>query len=326
MTNTGICKDHVGNEAAPVTVSGIDIDKTKPSILATVTPASPDGDNGWYKTAVTVQFSCMDALSGLAQDGSWSNTFNTDGTFGPFNSDPCVDKAGNTADAVSIGAIQIDRTPPVFGACSNDSFPYGSGMQTVSITASDALSGLDTAGSTLTGNVDTTNLGTNSVTFTAKDLAGNIKTQACTYRVDSMSQVKQKVLADLQALLPTLTKPASDKVKSAIDHLKKSLNPKFWVDGLHLSISYGKTVFDEEKKAVHDLEDVNPPLAAITSAINSLVAVDRTLATVAIAESTKKPSDIQKARQELANGDADRANGKFEEAVGHYKNAWDLAT
>jgi len=77
---------------------------------------------------------------------------------------------------------------------------------------------------------------------------------------------------------------------------------------------------------VYDLEDVNPPLVVTTNAINSLVADDRTLATVAIAESTKKPSDIQKAQQELAKGDADRANGKFEEAVGHYKTAWDLAT
>jgi hypothetical protein len=34
----------------------------------------------------------------------------------------------------------------------------------------------------------------------------------------------------------------------------------------------------------------------------------------------------QKANDEIAKGDADRAAGKFEEAVGHCKNAWDLAT
>ncbi len=326
VTNTGTCKDNVGNEAAPATVSGINIDKTQPIITSSVTPESPNGSNGWYTTAVTVAFSCTDALSGLAQDGSSSETFNTDGSFGPFDSDPCVDKADNTADAVSINAIQIDQTPPVFGACSGDSFPYGSGAQTVSVTASDALSGLDAAGSTLTGSVDTNNLGANLVTFTAKDWAGNTEAQTCTYQVDSMNQVKQQVLAELQALLPALAKPASDKVKNAIDHLTKSLNPKFWVDGVHLSISYGKTVFDEEKKTVHELEDVNPPLVVTTNAISSLVAVDRTLATVAIAESTKKPADIQKAQQELTKGDADRADGKFEEAVGHYKTAWDLAT
>ena len=138
------------------------------------------------------------------------------------------------------------------------------------------------------------------------------------------NDVKDVVLAQLQALLPTLTKPNSDKVKSAIDHLKKSMNPKFWVDGVHLTKD-GKTVFDEEKKAVHELENVSPR-SLVQGAIDALVADDRTLATIAISESTKPAGDITKANNEIAKGDTDRANGKYEEAIGHYKNAWDLAT
>jgi len=140
----------------------------------------------------------------------------------------------------------------------------------------------------------------------------------------SLNAVKQDVLADLQGLLPTLTKPNSDKVKSAIDHLQKSLNPKFWIDGTHLSKD-GKTVFDEEKKAVHSLEEV-VPRSLVQSSINALVADDRSLATTAIAASTKPAGDISKANAEIAKGDTDNANGKYEEAIGHYKNAWDLAT
>jgi hypothetical protein len=147
---------------------------------------------------------------------------------------------------------------------------------------------------------------------------------AAQFNFTDPNDVKDVVLAQLQALLPTLTKPNSDKVKSAIDHLKKSMNPKFWVDGVHLTQS-GKTVFDEEKKSVHELENVSPR-SLVQSAIDALVADDRTLASIAISESTKPAGDITKANNEIAKGDTDRANGKYEEAIGHYKNAWDLAT
>jgi hypothetical protein len=135
---------------------------------------------------------------------------------------------------------------------------------------------------------------------------------------------KLAVLADLQALLPALTKPNADKVKSAIEHLQKSLNPKFWADGDHLTMD-GKPVFDEEKKSVHSLEEV-VPRSLVIGAIESLVADDRALAMTAIAESTKSTNDIAKAQQEIAKGDTDAAIGKYEEAINHYKNAWDLAT
>ena len=138
------------------------------------------------------------------------------------------------------------------------------------------------------------------------------------------NDIKDVVLANLQALLPTLEKPNSDRVKNAIDHLKKSMNPKFWVDGAHLTKD-GKPVFDEEKKTVHELEYVSPR-SLVQSAIDALVADDRALATIAISESTKSANDITKANNEIAKGDADNANGKYEEAIGHYKNAWDLAT
>jgi hypothetical protein len=140
-----------------------------------------------------------------------------------------------------------------------------------------------------------------------------------------MNEAVKAALADLQGYLPGLSKPASDKVKSAIAHLTRSLNTKYWNDGLHLS-KEGKPALDEIKAAVHDLEAIAPPIYVASTGIDALLAAARTLAQVAIRESTKGATDIQKANGELAKGDADAAASKFEEAAGHFKNAWDLAT
>ena len=51
------------------------------------------------------------------------------------------------------------------------------------------------------------------------------------------------------------------------------------------------------------------------------MAADRLLATRAIAEGGT-PNDLAEANNELAQGDADRNNGKFDKAIDHYKNAW----
>jgi len=136
--------------------------------------------------------------------------------------------------------------------------------------------------------------------------------------------IKAQVLASLQALLPSLAKPNSDKVKAAIDQLNKSLNPRYWRDDLHLTAE-GKPVFDAEKRAVHSLEEVIPR-SLVLNAIQLLVAADRLLAATAIGESTKSAADIAKAREQLAKGDAKVAIGKFEEAFNYYKTAWDLAS
>ncbi|MGI0018882.1 MAG: hypothetical protein ACREAY_00260, partial [Nitrososphaera sp.] len=59
---TGTAVDYADNSAS-VTVNGISIDKTAPTISGSATP-SPNG-NGWNKTPVNVHFTCDDALSGV---------------------------------------------------------------------------------------------------------------------------------------------------------------------------------------------------------------------------------------------------------------------
>ncbi len=53
----------------------------------------------------------------------------------------------------------------------------------MSVTASDPGSGVDTAGSTLSGTVNTSTVGTKTVNYTAKDNLGNTDTKSCNYSV-----------------------------------------------------------------------------------------------------------------------------------------------
>ena len=60
-------------------------------------------------------------------------------------------------------------------------------------------------------------------------------------------------------LLNELTPTGNDKddkaIQKAIEAIDKSLSPDQWLDDSHLS-SKGKKVFDEEKKAVNELQKV----------------------------------------------------------------------
>jgi hypothetical protein len=303
-------------------------DVIAPTFVGSASP--PPNAFGWNNTPVSVTFTCVDnpGGSGLGPNsiGSISSVLTAEGLDQSFSvGGYCVDRSGNVAAPATMHGINIDLTPPLFAGCFDQSLRYGNGVHPVSTWAYDWLSGIDEAASTFAGTVDTNVTGMTFVTFTAKDKAGNSATESCGYLVSTMNEAVKAALADLQGYLPGLSKPASDKVKSAIAHLTRSLNTKYWNDGLHLS-KEGKPALDEIKAAVHDLEAIAPPIYVASTGIDALLAAARTLAQVAIRESTKGATDIQKANGELAKGDADAAASKFEEAAGHFKNAWDLAT
>jgi len=101
------------------------------------------------------------------------------------NTGSCTDKAGNIADSATVSGINIDKTPPTFGACpAGGPFLLNSGLQSVGpISVDAAISGLSEGLSTLTGSVDTSTIGSRIVTFTAVDNAGNTDTKNCSYSV-----------------------------------------------------------------------------------------------------------------------------------------------
>jgi hypothetical protein len=144
---------------------------------------------------------------------------------------------------------------------------------------------------------------------------------------------KQDVLDELIALRATVTdKQDGNKLDEAIKHLEKSLTPAWWTDDAHLQVKDGEKVFNEEKDAVNQLRDLikdkKSSISDMTlqSFVDRIVAVDRLLAVVAIADATGGDSkDIAKANDELGKGDNETAKGKYDSAIEHYRNAWKFA-
>jgi hypothetical protein len=142
--------------------------------------------------------------------------------------------------------------------------------------------------------------------------------------------IKQNVLDDLTVLRATVTdKQDGKKLDEAIKHLTKSLNPDLWVDETHLQPKHGDKVFQEEKDAIVKLLELlkdkksTIPDATLQGFINRLVSADKLLASTAISDAAGGDAKkIDKANEELSKGDARALDGKFVDAIEHYRNAW----
>ena len=171
----------VSTEGASQPVSGTAFDNADNSASAN-TPwieqdrAEHHGDpqplansNGWNNTNVTVNFSCSDALSGVAACPP-SQTVSTEGAAQSV-SGTVFDKAGNSASA-TVASINVDKTAPVVSVSGvTNGGTYVEGGYSASCSTSDALSGVATSAT-----VSTAGGPTGSVTLTctgATDRAGN---------------------------------------------------------------------------------------------------------------------------------------------------------
>ena len=180
---TGTAADTADNSAS-TTVSGISIDKTKPTLTGTASP-QPNG-NGWNNSDVTITWTCSDALSGLNSTCPSDNTITTEGS-GQSASASISDKAGNSTNAI-VGNVNIDKTAPSVAITSpTNSASISSATTAVSGTASDSVSavasvkvnGQATSYDSLTGEFSIASVsltcGANTITAEAVDLAGNTK-------------------------------------------------------------------------------------------------------------------------------------------------------
>ncbi len=163
----GTATDKAGNLAS-VTVSGINIDKTPPSVIGAA--ATSPNANGWYNKNVAVHFSASDSLSGI-------DTITPDAIISTEGTDQSVvgavtDKAGNSA-SITVSGINIDKTPPVISGAAT-TLPNSNGWYNSSVivnfTASDSLSGVSTVTPESTISTEGTD---QSVTGTATDRADN---------------------------------------------------------------------------------------------------------------------------------------------------------
>jgi hypothetical protein len=162
---------------------------------------------------------------------------------------------------------------------------------------------------------------------------------------DTPRGAKLIVVDNLQRLLPTGDKKTDHRIEEAIEHIQKSLNidPKdggqwkkheLWLDDTHLDSKHGKKVFDEEKKAVHELMKIDTP--DVSAEINALVAADEALAQTAIDDAIDgggDQKDIEKAYKELEKAQEELDHTKkdgtpdphYDKAIDHYKKAWEHA-
>lgn len=179
--------DKAGNTSAPASVTGIKIDRTAPVITGRPT-TTPNAD-GWYRTAVTVDFTCTDAVSGVAQCPT-SAVVGTDGANQSVTSGAGRDLADNTSTA-TVAGLNIDASAP--STTSNNQCVKANGYctgssATVVLTATDqtGLSGVKeiryrvgggseqvTTGSSASVTVPLDGSGNATVTYWAVDKAGN---------------------------------------------------------------------------------------------------------------------------------------------------------
>jgi hypothetical protein len=147
---TGTATDNAGHSAS-YAVGGINIDKTAP--VTSYSPAGLLGNNGWYRSSVSVTLSASDATSGVehteySMDNAVWMVYS-----GPFTvSDEgstaiyyrSVDQAGNK-EPVKSATITIDRTEPT-AVCSLSGTTYGTGQfysdAGVTLSAEDSRSGV----------------------------------------------------------------------------------------------------------------------------------------------------------------------------------------
>ena len=187
---SGTATDKAGNIAS-ASVTGINIDKTAPTLAGAPTTA-PNGA-GWYQGNVAIQWTCGDVLSGIIAGTCPANgTISGEGT--SLTASASVnDRAGNATNATSSPPVKIDRTAPVTSA---SAVPlWNNSNVTVALSASDALSGVAATHWSLDGgpdqigtNVAVTTEGDHTLSFFSVDNAGNAESAHTIHvRIDKTS-------------------------------------------------------------------------------------------------------------------------------------------
>lgn len=171
------------------------VDHTAPVVTPTVNGTL--GNNGWYRSNVSVSWAVTDTESPItARTGCDPSTLS-------------VDSAGTayTCTATSVGGqgsgsvtVKRDATPPTITCGAAPTFELGQ-TSTVSAVVTDSLSGPPTA--TISRLVPTTTAGTFSAVLTAADRAGNTRSRSCPYSV---------VVPQCQGALPTILGTAGNDV------------------------------------------------------------------------------------------------------------------
>ena len=173
---------------------------TPPVTSVSLSPAAPNGRNGWYLSPVQVAVTASDDVSTVAETscaldppetptgfgalspgcpfaGAGGGTVAGDGAHSVYASS--IDSAGD-AGAVGGVSFRIDRTPPTVTCGPTPTFVLGKRGE-VTATVTDATSG--PISDVVAARPNASIPGTRTVTLTGFDNAGNAATVRCPYRV-----------------------------------------------------------------------------------------------------------------------------------------------
>jgi hypothetical protein len=210
--------DNAGNVEAMKTAA-INLDSMPPVTTAAVSPAAPDGQNGWYVHPVTVTLNAYDNLSGVAKTeisldgGSTWLTYTAPVTLSQDSrytvSYRSTDIAGNVEAVKTIG-FNLDSTAPTITVSGLVYGTYSDSMEiTPNLTLSDNLSGVDSSKTTVaistyglqqpvqqgaTIPLYTLPLGSHTFIVTASDLAGNTGSQTVVFQTTTNIQSMQALV------------------------------------------------------------------------------------------------------------------------------------
>jgi len=146
-------------------------DPSAPTIDWTLAPASPDGDEGWYRGDVTLAWDVgeLESPSSVLLDGCDDQSVVTDGEF-VFSC--AATSAGGSSGPVEV-AVKRDATKPTISGSRTpeaNAFGWNAGDVVVSFACDDALSGLAACSGDQTLGAEGRD---QSVVGTARDRAGN---------------------------------------------------------------------------------------------------------------------------------------------------------
>ncbi len=208
FTSPSVCDANANCATGTIKLS---IDKTPPVATATTNIVNT---NGWYNADVVVGFTCSDALSGIAScPGAAHFTSEGAGQAILLAGRTATDRAGNTT-IVPVAPILIDKTPPTIIFSGATSYAVN-GTVSITCAATDALSGIASSTCTpVSGPAYLFNIGTNVITATATDNAGNVTSATFTFTVTA-------TIGDLEGFVCSLLTPGPRKPKQLADLCRK---------------------------------------------------------------------------------------------------------
>jgi hypothetical protein len=199
----------LADNSADVSVT-LNLDKTLPVITASTDPLA--NANGWHKSAVTVNFTCDDMLSGVAQC-SEPQSLTQEGANQTVTGQS-TDVADNSAEVTQ--SVSIDLTPPTidtqFSATANAAGWYKTPV-TLTFTCNDLLSGVQTCPDPVSV---TTDIQGQQVSVTASDMADNTVNQQHVINLDltapQITFLAPEAGVELATLQPVIEMTVSDNL------------------------------------------------------------------------------------------------------------------